>query len=232
MRLDQYVVQYHQFPSRTKAAEAIRRGDVLVNGLMVKPSMVISDADVVTVLRLPQYVSRSADKLLEALDAFGIDLTNHVVLDIGSSTGGFTQVALERHAARVIAVDVGTDQMDASLRHDSRVSLHEQTNFKQLLPAALPLIHTTLIDVSFISTIEHLPHLFQFGTQWLCLIKPQFETKGLGLVHGVVRDQDHIDRAMDRLRDVVALHHKQLRATLPCRTIGKTGNQEYMVWIT
>ena len=232
MRLDQYVVQYHQFPSRTKAAEAIRRGDVLVNDQRAKPSMLISESDVVKVLRLPQYVSRSADKLLEALDAFGIDLTNHVVLDIGSSTGGFTQVALERNAAKVIAVDVGTDQMDESLRHDSRVTLHEQTNFKQLSPASLPLIHTTLIDVSFISTIEHLPHVFQFGTQWLCLIKPQFETKGLGLIHGVVRDHDHIERAMNRLRDVVALHHKQLRAILPCRTMGKTGNQEYMVWIT
>jgi 23S rRNA (cytidine1920-2'-O)/16S rRNA (cytidine1409-2'-O)-methyltransferase len=232
MRLDQYVVMHHGFQSRTKAAEAIRRGDIIVNNQRAKPSMLIDDSDVVVVVLMPHYVSRSADKLNEALDTFGISLQGHVVLDIGSSTGGFTQVALERGCAQVIAVDVGTDQLDSVLRHDPRVTVREQTNFKTLSPEAGLRIDTTVVDVSFISTIEHLPHLFQFGQQWLCLIKPQFETKGLGLVHGVVQDAHYIDQVMDRLQAMVASQQKHLNASLACRTRGKTGNQEYMVWIT
>lgn len=231
MRLDQYVVLNHGFPSRNKAAEAIKRGDIVVNQQVAKPSMMLRDTDVVTILNGPKYVSRSADKLLEAIEAFAIDLTDHVVLDIGSSTGGFTQVCLEQGAAQVIAVDVGTDQLDPSLRNDPRITLYEQTNFKTLTPTMLPAIDTTVIDVSFISTILHLPHFFQFGSQWLCLIKPQFETNGNGLFHGVIQDAKWIDQVMTQLNDMLQQSNKQLLGTLACRTVGKTGNQEYMVWI-
>ena len=231
MRLDQYVVMHHGFASRTKAAEAIKRGDIVVNQQLAKPSMMLRETDVVTILQTTKYVSRSADKLLEAIETFAIDLSDHVVLDIGSSTGGFTQVCLEQGAARVIAVDVGTNQLDAMLRNDPRITLYEQTNFKDLTPQMLPTIDTTVIDVSFISTILHLPHFFQFGSQWLCLIKPQFETKGEGLFHGVIQDKKWIELVMNQLNDIVQQSNKQLQGTLACRTIGKTGNQEYMVWI-
>lgn len=231
MRLDQYVVTHHGFTSRTKAADAIRRGDITVNNHPAKPSMIISQTDTVQVLQYPKYVSRSADKLLEAIETFEINLTNQVVLDIGSSTGGFTQVCLAQGAAQVIAVDVGTNQLEASLRSDPRITLHEQTNFKELTIEMLPPVDTTVIDVSFISTILHLPHFFQFGTQWLCLIKPQFETHGEGLVHGVIQDPKWIDKVLTQLETIVTSNKKQVHGTLACRTTGKTGNQEYMVWI-
>ena len=231
MRLDQHLVIHHGFHSRTKAADAIRRGDVLVNDQPAKPSLLIGENDVVSIINYPHYVSRSADKLIEALETFEISLKHQVVLDIGSSTGGFTQVCLEQGAAHVIAVDVGTNQLGASLRGDPRITLYEQTNFKDLTTDMLPSIDTTVVDVSFISTIMHLPHLFQFGNQWICLIKPQFETKGEGLTHGVIQASKWIDAVMTSLEDTVKTSNKQLLGTLACRTKGKTGNQEYMVWI-
>jgi len=231
MRLDQYLVAHHGFPSRTKAAQSIIDHDVLVNGHVAKPSTLIQPNDVVKVLVMPHYVSRSADKLLEALQAFKIDLSGHTILDIGQSTGGFTQVALEAGAASVIGIDVGQDQLDESLRHDPRVTCIEQTNVKQLNELSLPQIDTGLIDVSFISTIEHLSLILPYATNWLLLIKPQFETKGQHLRHGIVINPQAIEEVLQRMKQTVTELHFEVKGILPSRTKGKTGNQEYMVWV-
>lgn len=205
--------------------------DVLVNGQTAKPSTMIQPEDAVQVLKTPHYVSRSADKLLEAIQTFKIDLHGQTILDIGQSTGGFTQVVLEAGAATVIGIDVGQDQLDTSLRQDPRVTCMEQTNMKQLRDLSLPQIDTGLIDVSFISTIEHLPLILPYATNWLLLIKPQFETKGQSLRHGIVVNQQAIKEVLERLKQRVAELHYEVKGILPSRTKGKTGNQEYMVWV-
>jgi len=231
MRLDQYLVAHRGFKSRTKAAQSIMDHEVLVNGQPAKPSTLIHATDDVQVLITPHYVSRSADKLFEALEMFKMDLQGQTILDIGQSTGGFTQVALEAGAANVIGIDVGQDQLDPSLRHDPRVTCIEQTNFKQLSELSLPHIDTGLIDVSFISTIEHLPIILPYATNWLLLIKPQFETKGQHLRHGIVTNKQAIADVIDHLKQTLIELQYELKGILPSRTKGKTGNQEYMVWV-
>ncbi len=231
MRLDQYLVAHHGFTSRTKAAQSILDHDVLVNGQIAKPSTIIQAEDDIQVLMTPHYVSRSADKLFEALQSFKLDLTNHTVLDIGQSTGGFTQVALAAGAAKVIGIDVGQNQLDELLRHDSRVTCLEQTNLKQLKELSLPQIDTGLIDVSFISTIEHLPLILPTANNWLLLIKPQFETKGQYLRNGIVTDPQAIEDVIKRLKQALLELQYELKGIIPSRTKGKTGNQEYMVWV-
>ena len=231
MRLDQYLVAHCGFQSRTKAAQSIVDQEVLVNGNFAKPSTMIQPEDNVQVLKTPHYVSRSADKLLEALETFKIDLQHQTILDIGQSTGGFTQVALEAGAAKVVGMDVGQDQLDLSLRQDQRVICIEQTNLKQLSELSLPHIDTGLMDVSFISTIEHLPIILPYATNWLLLIKPQFETKGQHLRHGIVTNKKAIEDVIKHLKQTVIELQYELKGILPSRTKGKTGNQEYMVWV-
>jgi len=231
MRLDQYLVAHRGFQSRTKAAQSIIDHDVLVNGQSAKPSTIIQPEDDVQVLKTPHYVSRSADKLLEAIEAFKLDFKHQTILDIGQSTGGFTQVALEAGAAKVIGIDVGQDQLDASLRQDQRVTCIEQTNLKQLSELSLPKIDTGLIDVSFISTIEHLPIILPYASNWLLLIKPQFETKGQSLRNGIVTNQQAIEDVIKHLNEALIELRYDLKGIIPSRTKGKTGNQEYMVWV-
>ena len=232
MRLDHYLVAHHGFVSRTKATASIKQGDVVVNDAVVKPSYEVKDTDRVTVLIHPRYVSRSADKLAEAITTFGIDVANKTVLDLGQSTGGFTQVVLEAGARHVTGIEVGHDQLDASLRNDPRITLYEHTNIKDLARLALPRMDLGVIDVSFISTIAHLDLLLPLAEEWLCLIKPQFETKGEGLRYGVVVEEREVQRVLQELHKKIASLQYHVCGLLPSRTKGKQGNQEYMVWIT
>ncbi len=232
MRIDQYLVDQNHFDSRNKAQEALRDGLVLVNGKPPKPSHLVQDTDVIEVQTSRGYVSRSADKLQEALTHFKASLSGEVVLDVGASTGGFTQVALAAGARQVYAVDVGHGQLHPSLRQHPSVVVFEHTNLKTLSSAMFdPAVTTTVVDVSFISTLVHLPLLFQLGHQWFVLIKPQFETEGHGVVRGVVADPAVHEAVLTALRETAARAHKTIQGVLPCRTTGKTGNQEYMVWI-
>jgi 23S rRNA (cytidine1920-2'-O)/16S rRNA (cytidine1409-2'-O)-methyltransferase len=231
MRLDQYLVTHHGFPSRNKAAESIKQGDVIVNDAVVKPSYIVKDTDHVHVLTHPKYVSRSADKLVEAITTFGIDFNHKTVLDVGQSTGGFTQVALAAGARQVIGIEVGHGQLDRSLQDDPRITLYEHTNVKDLRSLALPVVDIGLVDLSFISTIAHLDILLPQAREWLCLIKPQFETKGEGLRYGVVVDPREVHQVLQLLQETTQSNHHEVCGQLACRTKGKQGNQEYMVWI-
>ncbi len=197
MRLDKFLVEEGRFPSREKAQAAIKHNTVKVNGnIVTKASMEITDNMQVEVIDLfNQYVGMGGLKLEKAIGDFGLDFSGKIVLDIGSSTGGFTDCALQHGAAFVTAVDVGTGQLAEKLRMDPRVCSIENMDFRELTPTETPFPTYDFIvsDVSFISLTHILPHCGPFlkpEGQMLLLIKPQFEAGPSFLGHsGIVTDE-------------------------------------------
>ena len=199
-RLDALLVDRGLARSRERAKAMVTAGRVRVGGAVArKPSAnVAADAAVETTGETHPYVSRGALKLLAGLDAFGIDPESRVCLDLGASTGGFTQVLLERGAARVFAVDVGRDQLAAALADDPRVANLQSTHAKHLTRALIPEPPTLLVcDVSFISVTKALPPVLPLladRAEAVVLVKPQFEVGrsriGKG---GIVKDAASLD---------------------------------------
>lgn len=203
IRLDQAIEQRGLLPSRARARDAVKRGTVTVNGVVAtRPHQPVAPDDVV-VLDDPaaRYVSRAALKLIAGLDAAGFDPRGKVALDLGASTGGFTQVLLERGASRVHAVDVGHDQLHATLRADPRVVDLEGVNGRDLDAETIPdPIDLLVSDLSFVSVLKVLDaplRLCAPAAEAVILIKPQFE---VGRAHvgkgGVVTDAAAIARAV------------------------------------
>jgi 23S rRNA (cytidine1920-2'-O)/16S rRNA (cytidine1409-2'-O)-methyltransferase len=238
-RLDQRVVTLGLVASRERARALILAGDVTVDGIAVtKAGALVADAAAVT-LRVPDHpwVGRGGIKLDHALRVFGVDPTGATVLDIGASTGGFTDVLLARGAARVVALDVGHGQLDWKLRRDPRVVVIERANARHLRPADLPADARTFglvtVDVSFIS-LRHLwpvlPPLVGVGGRVIALIKPQFEAGrtevGAG---GLVTDPAVHARVIGEV--VGAAHQVGLRhvQTEPSPITGAEGNREFLV---
>ncbi|MBR3573206.1 MAG: TlyA family RNA methyltransferase [Bacteroidales bacterium] len=197
MRLDKYLIENGFFPSREKAQTAIKHNTVKVNGnIVTKASMEITENMQVEVIDLfNKYVSMGGLKLEKAVEDFELDFAGKTVLDIGSSTGGFTDCALQYGAAHVTAVDVGTDQLAEKLRMDPRVCSIENKDFRELTPTETPYPTYDLIvsDVSFISLTYILPYCLQFlkpDGKMMLLIKPQFEAGPSFLGHsGIVTDE-------------------------------------------
>lgn len=180
LRADLLLVARGLAESRAKARAAIEAGGVLANGVAVtKASDLIAEDAALDVTPPHPWVSRGGVKLATALDAFGVDPANRVCLDVGASTGGFTHVLLTRGAARVYAVDVGRDQLHASLRHDPRVSSLEQTDARTLTRAQIPEPATLVVcDASFIGSAKVLATPFELAADQadaIVLVKPQFE---------------------------------------------------------
>lgn len=232
-RLDQLLVERGLFASREQAKRAVMAGWVLVDGeRRDKPGNAVhGDAAIEVRGRAEPYVSRGGRKLEQALGAFDVDPTDAVCLDIGASTGGFTDCLLAHGAARVYAVDVGYGQLDAGLRNDPRVVVMERVNARHLPADALPeRCRIATVDVSFISVVKVapalLPHLAA-GADLLVLIKPQFEVGrdqvGKG---GVVRDDDlRREIAARRVAELGALG-LEFRASVDCDLRGPAGNRE------
>lgn len=174
-RLDNTLVKRNLISSRTRAIYEIKNGNVLVNDkVMVKPSKIVKDEDNIIVKNQLEYVSKGALKLVKAIEEFNINLQNKVMLDIGSSTGGFTDVALRNDIKKVIAVDVGKDQFDEKLKEDKRVELYEQTDIRSFTPKDK--VDIVTIDISFISVLKIIDKLKEISpSEILLLIKPQFE---------------------------------------------------------
>ncbi len=177
--------------TRSEAESWIRLGRVRVNGKLVQKAGEFVAVDAAITLEAPErYVSRAGLKLASVAQVLGVDFAGKVVLDVGSSTGGFTDYALQHGASKVFAVDVGTDQLHPTLRADNRVELHEKTDIRDFTPAVTPDI--VVIDVSFISLREILPHIAQISgphTQVTAMVKPQFEAgKGQLGNSGVVKN--------------------------------------------
>lgn len=239
MRLDQLLVQRGLFPSRERARRAVMAGSVEVDGRRVdKPGTAVGgEARVEVVSRAEPYASRAGRKLEAALDHFGVAVAGRVCLDVGASTGGFTDCLLQRGAARVYAVDVGYGQLDYRLRTDPRVVVMERINVRYLEPDALPeAIDLFTVDVSFISLAKVvpalLPHLARPGGELLTLIKPQFEAGreqvGKG---GIVRDEAVRQRVIAETAEALAgLGGIELVGVVDSEVPGTGGNREALAW--
>lgn len=234
-RLDHVLVSRGLAQSRDAAARMILAGEVAVNGVVIdKPAKaVLPDSPIALRSSGPRFVGRGGEKLAAALDAGGVDPQGHVCLDVGCSTGGFTDCLLQRGAARVYAVDVGYGQFDWGLRHDPRVILRERTNIRYIDATVVPEpVELAVIDVSFISLKKVLPPLMPFlaPRAWIvALIKPQFEV-GKGQVGrgGVVRDESQRRRVAEDIIAFAAGLHLALKTSVVSPLKGKKGNEEIL----
>ncbi len=195
-RLDIELARRGLTQSRSQAENLIRLGQIEVDGRIAsKPGQPVGPDSIIKLLASERYVSRAGLKLASVAANFKIDFTDKVVLDIGSSTGGFTDYALQHGASKVISVDVGTDQLHPSLRSDERIELHEKTDIRDFVTDQA--IDIIVGDVSFISLREILPHvaknLMQSSTQLVAMVKPQFEA-GRGQVNKGVIKNDKVRR--------------------------------------
>jgi 23S rRNA (cytidine1920-2'-O)/16S rRNA (cytidine1409-2'-O)-methyltransferase len=235
-RLDQLLVQRGLAPSRERAQSLIMSGVVLVNGQPAQKAglSVADDADVTVQQPDHPYVGRGGVKLAHALDTFGVTVEARHALDIGASTGGFTDVLLRRGATDVIAYDVGHGQLDWGLRNDPRVLVIEKANARTLEPADLPRqVDIVTIDVSFIS-LRHIfprvPPLLRPGADVVALVKPQFEV-GRGEVgkKGVVRDPAVQQRVVEEATQSAAEVGLARVAMTESPITGDTGNREFFL---
>lgn len=191
IRLDQKLVQLGHAPTRSQAGNLIRLGEVMVDGQVInKTGYFVSENNQIKVNQTDNYVSRAGLKLAGANRKFKINFAGKIILDVGSSTGGFSDYALQNGAKKVIAVDVGTGQLHSKLRSNKQIELHEKTDIRDFKPKITSDI--ILIDVSFISLRQILPHLAQIAgknTQVLAMVKPQFEA-GTGQINrGVIKNE-------------------------------------------
>ena len=233
-RADRLLVERGLFDSRTKAQAAIEAGLVAANDVAVrKPSEELPVNARLTATAVHPYVSRGGVKLAAALDYFGFDPSGRVCLDVGASTGGFTQVLLDRGAARVYAVDVGREQLHDSLRSRSEVVLFEDTDIRNCSPAVFrETPNLVTIDVSFISLKLVLPaalKLVAHRTELVALVKPQFEA-GPGIVKkGIVRDEAVHRAVCNDISALVAALGWRVLGVIPSPIIGGDGNAEFLL---
>jgi 23S rRNA (cytidine1920-2'-O)/16S rRNA (cytidine1409-2'-O)-methyltransferase len=236
-RLDNLLVAHGFFASREQAQRAIMAGEVRVGDhLATKSSDLISDDAPISIAEKPQYASRGALKLEGALDFFQIEVVGKVALDIGASTGGFTDSLLQRGAVKVYAVDVGHGQLAWKIRNDSRVVVLEKINARFLSREHIPeAADLCVIDVSFISLTLILPNAFELVTRngvILALIKPQFELErgqvGRG---GIVRDAALHVVAQEKIATFVAERGQEVVGIAPSVITGADGNQEFFICI-
>lgn len=238
-RLDTLLVDRALVPSRERARGLILAGDVLVNGHPVTKAGHAVDAEAAITLRTPDHpwVSRGGLKLVHALDTFHIDVTGMTALDIGASTGGFTDVLLQRGATRVVALDVGHNQLDWKIRSDPRVSVIEGANARNLTAGVLPAdarhFGIVTIDVSFIS-LKHIlpvvPPLLAEGGYVVALVKPQFEAGreevGKG---GIIRDEAVHTRVVDDVTAAAQTLGFTAAGLVPSPITGAEGNREFLL---
>jgi 23S rRNA (cytidine1920-2'-O)/16S rRNA (cytidine1409-2'-O)-methyltransferase len=235
IRLDQLLVDKGLAPSRERAQSLILAAQVQVDGRVVTKAgtQVAGDAELMLLAPDHPYVSRGGLKLAHALDTFGIDVTGRHALDIGASTGGFTDVLLQRGAARVVALDVGHGQIDWRLRGDPRVVVLEGINARYLNPADVPgPFDIVCIDVSFISLRQILPvvpPLVRPGADVVALVKPQFEAGRAEVRKGVIRDEVVRARVVDEIRTAAAAVGLTPAAVTPSPITGQKGNVEFLL---
>jgi 23S rRNA (cytidine1920-2'-O)/16S rRNA (cytidine1409-2'-O)-methyltransferase len=235
IRLDQLVVERGLAPSRERARALILAAQVMVNG---RPStkagtMVDDDADVALVAPDHPYVGRGGVKLAHALDTFHIAAAGRDCLDIGASTGGFTDVLLQRGALRVVALDVGHGQLDWTLRNDARVVVIEHFNARHLTLADLPgAVDLVVIDVSFISLrqiLKVVPPLLGPGADVVALVKPQFEAGRAEVKKGIIRDPAVQARVLDEVAAAAAEVGLARVGSTASPITGQKGNVELLL---
>ena len=229
-RLDNYLVKQGFCESRNKAQELIKSAHVSVNNKVILKSSIQVDEtkDEVILNHHDDYVSRSAHKLKEFLEELKLDIKDKIALDIGSSTGGFTQVLLEYGAKEVSAVDVGRDQLHKSLREDARVKSYESCDIRKFESEQVFML--VVSDVSFISLLNILDDVDRLASKDIILLfKPQFEVgrEAKRDNKGVVLDEKVIQNAMIKFEDACVLKNWKLIKKAPSKITGKEGNLEY-----
>jgi 23S rRNA (cytidine1920-2'-O)/16S rRNA (cytidine1409-2'-O)-methyltransferase len=236
-RLDALLVKNGLSPSRERAKEMIKNGHVLVNGKVVtKASFSVSETDdIKTEGEVLRYVSRGGLKLEKAIAEFNISLKGLTCMDIGASTGGFTDCMLQNGAAKVLAVDVGTDQLAQKLRDNPGVISMEQTNIRYLTPEMIDNTEIDFIstDVSFISLTKVLPVIFNLlkeGGESICLIKPQFEAGRQALSKkGIIKDKAVRDRVVEDVSKAAEDLGFKVRGVTVSPIEGGDGNIEFLI---
>lgn len=242
-RLDRVLPALELARSRSQAAELIATGKARIDGVTVtKAGARVAPGAEVAVDGGDHYVSRAAHKLLAGLELFQVSAEGVLALDVGASTGGFTQVLLERGAREVLAVDVGHDQLAASIRADDRVRVVEGFNAREMTAASLCAAtgvqeapELIVADLSFISLELVIPAMLSVSaphTEFVLLIKPQFEVGRLGVSGGIVSSADLAIDAVDRVIRFAETHGLYCQAIAASPITGEHGNQEVLVYFT
>ena len=234
-RLDKILTEKGLVATRSQAKSMIENGDVTVNGKVSKKAGEIFDSEADIQVNAPLFVGRGALKLEEALKQFKISVSNKVFLDVGASTGGFTEVLLNHGAIKIYAIDVGHDQLAAKIKNDPRVINMEGTNVRYL--TSLPeLADAAVMDLSFISitkVLDAVKLLLKPNGDLIALIKPQFEAGTDRLPKdGVIKDakvqKNVLNEVVSFARENGWIHHQTIDSPIE----GKSGNKEFLAWFT
>jgi 23S rRNA (cytidine1920-2'-O)/16S rRNA (cytidine1409-2'-O)-methyltransferase len=239
VRLDSLLAERGLFPSRSRAAAAVLAGDVLIGpgrSRAVKPGQMVAPDVAIEVVAAPPYVSRGGVKLANALDALGVTVEGRHALDVGASTGGFTDCLLQRGAAHVIALDVAYGELDWKIRQDSRVTVLERVNARALEADMLPYRPDLVVaDVSFISLRTVLPAVLGAAAprfDCLAMVKPQFEVGRERLARGgVVRDAELRREAIASVAGAAVGLGASVMGFAASGLPGPAGNRETFVWL-
>lgn len=237
-RLDVELTARGIVKSRNVAQQLIKEGKIYVNGqAIVKSSFAVSEADSIDVRGdMPKYVGRGGLKLEKAVSCFGIDLNDKVCIDVGASTGGFTDCMIQNGARLVYAVDVGSNQLDPLLRSNERVISLEKTDIRTAESKIGEKADFISIDVSFISLITVLPfavRLLKEDGSMVALIKPQFEVGKSGLgKNGIVKNGKLREKAVNNIKEFVLLSGLNVIGIIESPILGGDGNTEYLMYIS
>jgi 23S rRNA (cytidine1920-2'-O)/16S rRNA (cytidine1409-2'-O)-methyltransferase len=232
-RADKVLAEKGLVSTRSQAKSLIENGDVTVNGVVIKKAGELIDVDANIEVRSELYVGRGALKLEKALSEFGVPVSGKVFLDVGASTGGFTEVLLNHGATKVYAIDVGHDQLAPKIRTDSRVVNMEGTNIKEI--DSLPeLAHGAVMDLSFISitkVLDKVKELLHPGADLIALVKPQFEAGRERLPKdGVIKDKKVQDDVLREVNEFAIQTGWIYKGTIDSPIEGKSGNKEFLSW--
>jgi 23S rRNA (cytidine1920-2'-O)/16S rRNA (cytidine1409-2'-O)-methyltransferase len=229
-RLDKELVKRGLVVTRSQAESYIRLGQVSVNDQVIsKAGFMVAPSDKLKLLAQEQYVSRAGLKLASVADVFRLNFKGKAVLDVGSSTGGFTDYALQHGAERVIAVEVGSNQLHPSLRTNLNIELHEQTDIRDYAKTSKQSVDIVVIDVSFISLREILPSivgLISPDSQIVAMVKPQFEATGRELKHKGVIKNEALRRTILKDFELWAKQYFKVTNKADSRVTGEKGNKE------
>ncbi|MFP5990225.1 TlyA family RNA methyltransferase [Helicobacter pylori] len=230
MRLDYALFSQHLVSSREKAKALVLKNQVLVNKMVVsKPSFIVKEGDKIEIVAEKLFVSRAGEKLGAFLEDHFIDFTKKVVLDVGASKGGFSQVALLKGAKKVLCVDVGKMQLDEGLKQDKRIECYEECDIRGFkTPETIDLV---LCDVSFISLYCILEAILPLSDEFLALFKPQFEVgrKIKRNKKGVVVDKEAILNALENFKNHLKIKDFQILKIQESLVKGKNGNVEFFI---
>ena len=234
MRLDQYIMELGLVESRNRAQDLIKEGSVLLNEeICNKPAKEIKKGSRVSIVKKRQWVSRGGKKLFDALKSFEIKVEGKTALDVGSSTGGFTHVLLQEGATKIIAVDVGTKQLHASLRNVTRISILENTDIRDVSSKLVDLFDLVVVDVAFISIekiIKDIEITAKKGGDIILLYKPQFEAGKRNISkNGLVKKEADIQKMLNNFLNILDNSSLDFVRSKDANIKGKKGNQEIFV---